>query len=97
MAEAFDPTAPSRNGYGNLSANMFRKDGTTNFNVAISRTFSLSSDQTHSLLFRTEFINAFNHPQFSPPNGSVASTSFGQITNTLNAGRIIQFHLRLGF
>ena len=97
VAEAFDPTAPSRNGYGNLSANMFRKDGTTNFNVAISRTFSLSSDQTHSLLFRTEFINAFNHPQFSPPNGSVASTSFGQITNTLNAGRIIQFHLRLGF
>ncbi len=92
----FDATAPSRDGYGNLARNSFRKDGTTNFNVAISRTFTLPGDRA-SLLFRTEFINAFNHPQFSPPNSRMAADSFGQITNTQNDGRNIQFHVKLIF
>ena len=95
--DAFDVGAPFRDGSGNLSRNAFRKDGTTNFNVAISRTFAISSDQTRSLLFRAEFVNAFNHPQFSEPNSRMAAESFGQITDTQNAGRIIQFSLRLSF
>ena len=93
--EAFDAEAPFREGYGNLSRNTFRKDGTMNVNLAISRTFALSGDQT--LLFRTEFINAFNHPQFSPPNSRMAADSFGQITNTQNDGRNVQFSLRFNF
>ena len=93
--DAFDAEAPFREGYGNLARNMFRKDGTMNFNLAISRTFALSGDQT--LLFRTEFINAFNHPQFSPPNSRMAADSFGQITNTQNDGRNVQFSLRFNF
>ena len=93
--EAFDVEAPSRDGYGNLARNTFRKDGTMNFNLAISRTFALSGDQT--LLFRTEFINAFNHPQFSPPNSRMTGDSFGQITNTQNDGRNVQFSLRFSF
>ena len=94
--DIFDATAPSRDGYGNIARNSFRKDGTTNFNLAISRTFTLPGDRA-SLLFRTEFINAFNHPQFSPPNSRMAADSFGQITNTQNDGRNVQFHLRLMF
>ena len=93
--EAFDMGAPFRHGYGNLSRNMFRKDGTTNFNLAISRTFTLYGDQT--LLFRTEFINAFNHPQFSPPNSRMAAESFRQITTTQNDGRNVEFSLRFSF
>ena len=87
--------APFRDGYGNLARNSFRKDGTMNFNLAISRTFAMSGDQT--LLFRTEFINAFNHPQFSPPNERMAAESFGQITNTQNDGRNVQVSLRFSF
>jgi hypothetical protein len=94
--DIFDPTAPSRAGYGNLARNSFRKDGTTNFNLAISRTFTLPGDHA-SLQFRTEFINAFNHPQFAPPNSRMAADSFGQITNTQNDGRNVQFYLRLIF
>ena len=93
--EAFDVEAAFRDGYGNLSRNTFRKDGTTNFNLAISRTFVLSGEQT--LLFRTEFVNAFNHPQFSNPNDRMAADSFGQITNTQNDGRNVQFSLRFNF
>ena len=93
----FDREAAFRDGRGNLAPNTFRKDGITNFNFAISRTFSLSSDQTRSALFRGEAINGFNHPQFDRPNWSLSSQSFGQITNTLNAGRILQFHLKFTF
>ena len=93
--DAFDVEAPFRDGYGNLARNTFRKDGTMNFNLAISRTFALSGDQT--LLVRTEFINAFNHPQFSPPNSRMTGDSFGQITNTQNDGRNVQFSLRFNF
>ena len=95
--DMFDREAGFREGRGNLAPNTFRKDGITNFNFAISRTFSLSSDQTRSVLFRVEAINGLNHPQFDRPNWSLSSQSFGQITNTLNAGRILQFHLKFAF
>ena len=94
---AFDPTTPFREGRGNLAPNTLRKDGITNFNFVLSRTFPISRDQTRTMLFRAEAINAFNHPQFDKPNSSLSSQSFGQITNTLNAGRILQFYLRFAF
>lgn len=95
--DAFDAQAGSRVGYGNLPRNAFRKDGTTNFNLALSRTFTVSGDRTRTITTRTEFINTFNHPQFSPPNLRLTDEAFGQITGTENAGRLIQFQLRFGF
>ena len=95
--EAFDAEAAFRDGRGNLRRGSFRKDGTTNFNLALSRDFPISADQTRVLTFRTEFINAFNHPQFDRPNSNLSSSSFGQVTNTVNAGRIVQFTLRFSF
>ena len=95
--DAFDMSAPFRELRGNLSRAAFRKDGTTNFNVSVSRSISVSSDQTRAVLLRWEFINAFNHPQFAPPTPNLTDPNFGQITNTLNAGRIVQFSLRFSF
>ncbi len=95
--EAFDISAPFREGRGNLARAAFRKDGTVNFNIALSRDFPISADQTRVLTFRTEFINAFNHPQFSPPAPNLTDPGFGQITNTQNAGRIIQVMVRFSF
>ncbi len=85
------------NGFGNLARNTFRKDGTSNLNLAIAKEFSLSADQTRSLTFRTEITNLTNHPQFDEPNNTVVSPSFGRITNTLNSGRIVQFALQFRF
>ena len=95
--DAFDMSAPFRELRGNLSRAAFRKDGTTNFNVSVSRSIPISSDQTRAVLLRAELINAFNHPQFAPPTPNLTDPNFGQITNTLNAGRIVQFRLRFSF
>ena len=47
--------------------------------------------------FTTAFINAFNHPQFVPPNTSPTSSAFGQLTGAYNWQRIIQFGLKISF
>ena len=47
--------------------------------------------------FRAEAFNVLNHPQFSSPNTSVTSSSFGQITSQANTPRQLQFGLKLLF
>ena len=53
------------------------------------------------LLFRTDFINAFNSPQFfSGPVTTVTSPNFGRISGAMdqsNLPRFIQFSLKLAF
>ena len=83
-------------GRGNIGRNTFRKDGAANFNVALARVFQFR-DRTKSVAFRAEALNMTNHPQFDAPIALLASPSFGQITNTLNAGRIMQFVFNVKF
>jgi hypothetical protein len=83
-------------GRGNLGMNTFRKDGTANWNVAVGRSFRLPGGE-HSLDFRSEFINFFNTPQFDKPGVQLAVATFGNITNTVNKGRQVQFTLKLNF
>jgi hypothetical protein len=47
--------------------------------------------------FTAEFINALNHPQFTPPNTTPTSTAFGQLTGSFNWQRIIEFGMKLSF
>jgi hypothetical protein len=71
---------------GNLGHNVFRKDGIRNVNASLARTWKVSGEK--SLTFRVESINLLNTPQFAAPGNELASSNFGQITNTLNdAGR----------
>ena len=84
-------------GFGTLGRNVFRRDGVANFNIALERTFLFSSDRTRTAVFRAEALNMTNHPQFDLPTNAMSSPSFGQITNTLNGGRIVQFGLNLKF
>ncbi|HEU0123490.1 MAG TPA: TonB-dependent receptor [Bryobacteraceae bacterium] len=80
---------------GNIGSNTFRKAGIANLNASVARTFSAGSDR--KLLFRAEAVNLGNTPQFAEPFRELSSPNFAFITNTLNDGRAIRFHLRFQF
>jgi hypothetical protein len=46
---------------------------------------------------RIDAINAFNTPEFDPPNANINSTDFGRITGTNNDARIVVVSLRINF
>jgi hypothetical protein len=53
--------------------------------------------ESAELLFRVELYNALNHPQFSNPGATYRTASFGVITTTATAPRLIQFGLKYLF
>ncbi len=51
-----------------------------------------------NVTFRAEAFKVMNNPIFSNPQGSINSSTFGQITSTLDStGRILQLALKLNF
>jgi len=95
--------------YGTLPRNFLRGPGYTNFDVAFSKTTTLT--ERVKLEIRGEFFNLFNHTNFTNPgivnNGNsifssvatgtnINSSQFGQITSTFDP-RIIQLAMRLSF
>jgi hypothetical protein len=69
--------------------------GLNNWDMALQRNFAIR--ESVKLQFRGEFYNAWNHAQFSNPNGNVTSSSFGAIGGTSEAGRVTELVLRLFF
>jgi hypothetical protein len=92
----FDTNIPP-GGRGNIGFNTFRKDGTSNWNFSIGKAFRFRRWGEASAQFRAAFLNLFNHAQFEKPGFNVTSPSFGQITNTVNRGRVTQLSLRVNF
>jgi hypothetical protein len=93
--------------FGNSGVGIVRGPGQHNLDLAIERSFPVK--ESHTFLFRTEFFNITNTPQFGNPNASlgygnpllpaVASPGFGQI-NSEQGGphpRIIQFAMKYLF
>jgi hypothetical protein len=72
-----------------------RGDGLNNWDLSIVKNTSFT--ERVRLQFRAEFINALNHAQFSNPNTTVTSSSFGRVTSTSQWPRTIQFALKLLF
>jgi hypothetical protein len=68
-----------------------------NFDVALHKNLRLS--ELHSVDFRGEAFNVFNHAQFfgaAAVNGNISSASFGRVVNA-SAPRIIQAAIKLRF
>lgn len=105
--EVANGTSIADQDFGNSGVGFVRGPGQHNLDLAIARIFPIKD--THSLLFRTEFFNVTNTPQFGNPNTSlgygnplgpaVASSGFGQITSEQGGPhpRIIQFALKYSF
>jgi hypothetical protein len=82
-------------GAGPAYYNHLRGPGLDNTDFSLFKVFS--PVEKLKAEFRAEAFNIFNHPEFSNPNTSVTSTSFGQITSQANSPRQLQFGLKLEF
>src|SRR5262245_2814422 len=86
-------TNPSLRTYGTLPRNFFRGPSRTNFDFAVAKMTRFGGSERVGVEFRAEFFNTFNLAQFSNPDTSITSATFGQITTTADP-RIIQFALK---
>jgi hypothetical protein len=93
-----EPAIGNGLGYGNTGIGFILGPGQFNWDMSLVKTTvvgGLREDAT--LTFRTEFFNAFNHPQFSAPVVSDSATNFGQINSASVNPRLIQFALKYAF
>jgi len=68
--------------------------GYSDWDISLQKNFTLG--ETRRLQFRADFLNAFNHPNFSKMDNTVTDTNFGLITDT-QSPRNIQFALKFYF
>jgi hypothetical protein len=80
--------------FGNQGINLLRSDGTAQFDFSLLRNFHITEDWR--IQFRSEFINAFNHPQFNVPGRVLGGAGFGIVASARPA-RTIQLGLRMTF
>lgn len=73
-----------------------RDPGSENADLSIFKEFGLNSvREGMHLEYRFESFNAFNHPQFCPPDTTFGDPNFGKIFYTCNAPRELQMALKL--
>jgi hypothetical protein len=96
-------------GFGNSGVGTVLGPGQFNWDISILKNTKIT--ERVNMQFRTDFYNAFNHPQFADPGGSTFGTvGFEDITGTTPTGaedvaithtnvnpRLIQFGLRFTF
>jgi hypothetical protein len=102
---AFSQPGPGQ--FGTCAPYQFYGPGIQTWDLSLFKQFKFT--ERYQLQFRTEFFNAFNHPNFANPNANIGSPgSFGKVNNTLapilgtDSGgpgdpREIQFALKLYF
>lgn len=99
---AFLPAAQMTPGqFGNSGRNILRGPGFQNWDITLLKTFLIRENVR--LQFRAESFNAFNHPNFTSLNTTVAfdaagnpAAGFGGV-NAAGPGRVMQFGLKLLF
>lgn len=90
--------------FGNAGIGMIVGPGVNNWDISLTKAVPLGLGEGRTLQFRTEFYNAFNHPQFSSYNtaarfdrqGNQINAAFGAFSAT-SGPRIIAFSLRVRF
>jgi hypothetical protein len=94
----FSADDPNGVGFGNAGVGILEGPGQQNFDLSLIKRFPLRwPRESAQLEFRSEFFNAFNHPQFGDPDVEFTSPTFGQITTTVVNPRVVQFALKFSF
>lgn len=84
--------------YGNSSIGAARGPGNQNWDMTLVKTTRVGGLREDATLdFRTEFFNAFNHAQYNNPGTAVGTATYGFITSSSVAPRLIQFALKYQF
>ncbi len=79
---------------GNSRRRFFHGPGLNNFNMALLKTTKIT--ESKELQLRLEGFNVFNHAQFTNPDGSINSSTFGMVTSARPA-RILQIGAKFLF
>ncbi len=109
LAQWYNPTAfsdPGPGQFGNSGRNQLVGPGFYTVNLSALKAFDLPWERMR-LSMRVDAANAFNHPAFGPPGGSLTgshgpgtpytSVSNGPITGVQIGGRNVQISARLAF
>ena len=109
IAEYFNTSAVTQAApgtYGTLGRNALVGPGLANVDFSMSRAFPLRQlGEAGGVIFRAEFFNLFNRvnldnpgdPNLANPGNLIGTDSFGMITATATAPRILQFSLKVTF
>jgi hypothetical protein len=84
--------------FGDSSTGIANGPGQSNLDVGLVRNVDVRWPREGSTLqLRAEFFNVLNHPQFSNPNASYATSTFGVISSTSVNPRVGQVALKMIF
>ena len=82
--------------FGNCPVGYARAPGYWNVDLMLGKRFSFGTDRYAE--FRIEAFNALNHPNMGPPARDISNANtFGQITTTIGAPRVIEAVLKFYF
>ena len=82
--------------WGDCGIGVLSAPGYSNVDMTLAKRFRAGGERY--LEFRAEAFNALNHPNWSPPGRNIAdANTFGIITGTVNAPRVIQLALKFSF
>ena len=68
--------------YGNVKRGSYTGPGLTNLDASLHKQFLMPYNERHQLSIRFEAFNALNHPNWSNPNLTYSSSTFGRIGGT---------------
>jgi hypothetical protein len=82
--------------FGNSGMGILLGPGQHNWDMGVTKMIRFG--ERHSLQFRSEFFNLFNHAQFANPGTARnAAAAFGVINATSTNPRLVQFALKYAF
>ncbi|MDR5727460.1 MAG: hypothetical protein RB191_08545 [Terriglobia bacterium] len=87
-------SAPAAGYFGNASVGSILGPGTIDFDMALYKTFHIT--QQHSIQFRGELFNIFNHTNFATVSTNFGSGTYGQVISAADP-RIAEFSLQYQF